>query len=43
MFDVSVKPNYKVYDPIGKVWSIDWVLVYDKFGRAIEWLPVWPK
>lgn len=34
------KPPYRVWDPIGKTWSVGWIALYkgDQFDR---WVPVW--
>lgn len=32
----------KVYDPITDTWSTGyWIPMYDKFGRVVQYLPVW--
>lgn len=38
----TIKPNYRVYDPLTDTWSIDWIPMYNNTGTHVTWLPLWP-
>lgn len=32
----------KIYDPLSKVWSTGyWIPIYDRFGRVVQYVPIW--